>query len=55
MNYAHLENKRIVENNSIVKEEEWGSAAELIPHNTTILTDSVRKEIQKLSVLEIIV
>jgi len=54
MNYLRLDNKKVVENTAVVKEEKHGSASELVQHNTTFLTDSVRKEIQKLSVLEII-
>jgi|GEM_PF-3228302 len=54
MNYIRLPNNRIVENTAVVKEEERGFASELVQHNTTLLTDAVRKEIQKLSVLEVI-
>ena len=54
MNYVQLPNRKIVENRFIVKEEERGSASDLMPNNTTFLTDAAREKIQKLSVLEVI-
>jgi hypothetical protein len=55
MNYILLrDNKKNIENTAIVNEEEAGFASELLQDNASFLTESVRREIQKLSVLEII-
>jgi len=45
---------RYVDNQSIIQEEERGSARELIPRRLSTLSDSVQNEIHKLSVLEVI-
>jgi hypothetical protein len=46
--------KEIINNNAVVKEERIGVANELVPGRLSTLTDSVRNEIQKLSILEVI-
>jgi len=54
MNYVKIKDKEVVKNNSVVREEERGTARELMQGRLTTLTDNVRNEIQKLSVLEVI-
>lgn len=54
MKHVHLKDKKAVANQAVVHEEKRGYAADLLPKNTTFLTDAVRQKIQKLSVLEVI-
>ena len=53
MNYVTAQEKDIIRNNSVVREELRGSARELMPKEVT-LSKAVQGEIQKLSVLEVI-